>query len=191
MRYYQLVDDIERPNRWHLGGLIGFDGEEFTQGPMIPLTSPLRDQRVEVKLQVPGRQMDFTTTSHRSVPIVSFRVIKALSGLDCFTAFVTHIPGVARRTAHYILHIWDRVDCVDEKASLFDRVDENHPVRPDLAGQYGPFMKLVIDPDRAAGKDLFRLARAGSEIIASERVKQRFAAARVTGAVFQDVTPAG
>lgn len=188
MKYYRLLDDINFLKRWHLRGLIGIDGTVFVRPPMVPMNSPLRDGSYEVDLQVDGRPMDYTTTSFRSVPIVSFNVVKALSGLDGFTVFPVRVRGIKQKNPYFILHVWDEVDCVDEDRSEYEKFEINDPVRPDLAGRYSCFFKLFIDQNRASGKNVFRLARSGVEIIVSEVVKDRFEKNSLTGAVFELVT---
>ena len=104
-----------------------------------------------------------------------------------FTAMSAKVDGFQQKTPYYILHVWDVVDCVDEELSKFERYQVDDPVRPDLAGNYSAFFKLVVSPSRAQGKHIFRLARSGPEVIVSEEVKRRFEAAGVTGAVFESV----
>jgi hypothetical protein len=48
----------------------------------------------EVELQVDGKAMNYTTTSHRSVPVVSFKVVQ---GLDGFGAFPARIRGFRQK----------------------------------------------------------------------------------------------
>jgi len=189
MQFFRLMDDINFPSRWHLGGLIGVDGREFVRPPMIPLNDPLRDQVYNVEVQVAGRAMDYTTTSFRSVPVASFKVVQAISGLDGFTAFPARIVGFPQETSYHILHFWDEVECVDEERSRFEKYEVDDPVRPDLAGHYRGFFKLIIDPQRAANKHIFKLAKSGPQVVVSEEVKRRFEAAGVTGAVFESVVP--
>lgn len=188
MQYFRLLDELNFPNRWHLRRLVGIDGAEFARPPMVAIGDPVRERAYEVELQVDGTAMDYTTTSFRSVPIASFEVVRALSGLDGFTALPASIRAFSQRTSYHILHFWDEVDCVDEDKSQFEKFQPNDPIRPDLAGHYSSFFKLIIDPNRTAGKDIFRLAKSGSEVIVSEEVKRRFEAADVTGAVFKRVT---
>lgn len=188
MQYFRLLDDINFPNRWHLGGLIGIDGMEFVRPPRVPLYHPLREQIYGVDLQVKGAPMDYTTTSFRSVPIASYEAVQALLGLKGFTSFPVRIPEFQEKTSYYILHFWDVADCFDEASSDFEVIPMDDPIRPDLAGNYRSVTKLRVDAARADGKDIFRIARLEGHIIVSNEVKQRFEAAGVTGAVFEGVT---
>ena len=189
MDYFELSDYVNFPHRWHLRGLIGFDGITFVRPPMVPVNDPLRDRGFDVKLQVNGTAMDYTTTSFRSVPITSFEVVRALSGLDGFSAFPASIRGFQQKTSYHILHFWDVVDCFDEAGSSFEVIPKDDPIRPDLAGNYRSVTRLRINPFRAGGKHIFRIARLEGRVIVSEEVKRRFEAAGVSGAVFDYVTP--
>ncbi|PQZ46470.1 hypothetical protein CQ052_21915 [Ochrobactrum sp. MYb15] len=188
MNYYRLLDDVSFPRRWHLKGLVGIDGSQFVRPPMVPMNSTLRDQTYEVEVQTEGHMMDYSTTSFRSVPIVSFNVVKALSGLDGITAFPVRIRGAVQKQSYYILHFWDEVECVDESLSMFEKFQPDDPIRPDLAGQYSGFFKLVINPHRALGKDAFRLVGSGAEVIVSEKFKDLFEQHKLTGAIFENVS---
>ncbi|WP_180918119.1 imm11 family protein [Ochrobactrum teleogrylli] len=48
--------------------------------------------------------------------------------------------------------------------------------------------RLVIDPNRASGKDAFRLAGSGAEVTVSEKIKDRFEQHKLTGAIFGKVS---
>jgi hypothetical protein len=189
MKYFRLLDDVHFLSRWHLSKLIGFDGMDFVRPPMIPMDSPLRDRVYDVELQSEGEEMDYTTTSFRGVPVVSFDALQAMSGLDGFTAFPARIRGFLQKQSYHVIHFWDEVDCVDEGLSEFEKFTDNDPIRPDLAGRYSFFLKLIVDSDRAKGKHIFRLANSGIEIIVSEEFKRRFEFAGIRGAVFESVSP--
>ncbi|WP_157743540.1 imm11 family protein [Ochrobactrum quorumnocens] len=187
MKYFELNDDIAFPNRWWLGKVIQIDGDVFAQPPFIPMNDGRRDQVYEVELKVNGVSTDYTTTTFRSVPLGSFKVIQALSGLDGFTAFPARIVNFAQKTSYHILHFWDVLDCFDEEQSAFEIIPFNDPIRPDLAGNYRSVTKLRIDPHKAVGKHIFRIARLEGRIIVSEDVKKRFEDLGITGAVFDAV----
>lgn len=187
MNYFELNDDIAFPNRWWLGKVMQIDGEVFVKPPFIPVNDERRDQVYEVELKVHGASTDYTTTSFRSVPLGSFRAIQALSGLDGFTAFPARIINFRQQTSYHILHFWDVVDCFDEARSAFEIIPSNDPIRPDLAGNYRSVTKLKIDPSKALGKHIFRIARLEGRVIVSEDVKKRFEDFGITGAVFDSV----
>jgi len=187
MNYFELNDDISLPNRWWLGKVIQIDGEIFVKPSFIPLNDERRDQVYNVELKVNGVNTDYTTTNFRSVPVGSFRVVKALSGFDGFTAFPARIVNFDQKTSFHILHFWDVLDCFDEARSAFEIIPLNDPIRPDLAGNYRSVTKLKIDPSKAVGKHIFRIARLEGRIIVSEDVKKRFEDFGITGAVFDSV----
>ena len=85
------------------------------------------------------------------------------------------------------MHFWDEVECVDENQSKFEKFQLDDPVRPDLAGEYSSLHRLTIDSRRAVGKDAFRLAGSGVEVIVSETIKCRFEQYKLTGAIFEPV----
>lgn len=146
-----------------------------------------RDQVFEVELKINGASTDYTTTSFRSVPLGSFKVLQALSGLDGFTAFPARIVNFGQKTSYHILHFWDVVDFFDEARSAVEIIPFNDPIRPDLAGNYRSVTKLKIDPSKAVGKHTFRIARLEGRVIVSEDVKKRFEDFGITGAVFDSV----
>lgn len=63
-----------------------------------------------------------------------------------------------------------RVDCVDEEFSEFEKFDVDDDARPDLAGHYRAFYKLVVDADSAAGHDYFRIKKCESVLVVSDVV---------------------
>ncbi len=187
MKYFRLLDDIRFPDRWHLSTVHNVDNWLLTRAPMLAMDDPLRDQVFRVELRQTGVSLDYSLAGYAGVPVVSFEALQAISGLDGFTAIPAKIDGLQQKTSYYILHIWDIVDCVDEKLSKFEKYQVDDSVRPDLAGNYSAFFKLIVDASRTHNRHIFRLARSGPEVIVSEEVKRRFEAAGVTGAVFESV----
>lgn len=196
MKYYKLFIDLQDQTAWRLGDitrqdLTPGDNWQFVQPPMVPMDSSLRENAegpFRTLLKNNGKPMGYTIAGYANVPIGAFKMTTALKGVDGFTVFPVMIDGFAQRDLYHIFHFWDEIDCVDEECSEFTKFSENDPVRPDLAGQYSGFYKLRIDPKRAKGKHIFRLAKSRSDIIVSEEVKRRFEVAGLTGAVFESVT---
>lgn len=194
-QYYTLSIDLHDHEAWHLGDivrsdLLAGDNWRFVQPPIIPMDSSLRENAgdpYKTKLKNSGKPMDYTIAGYAGVPIAKFKVTRCLKGIDGFTAFPVEIEGFGQKDLYHILHFWDVVDCFDEAKSQFEVIPKNDPIRPDLAGNYRSVTLLVIDPARAQGKHLFRLARQENRLIVSEEVKRRFENAGITGAIFESV----
>lgn len=88
------------------------------------------------------------------LPIVSSRLRDKLLTFDVKAEFFpVAIKQPRRKTAHppqgyYFMHPLEEVDCVDKRLSEYTEDD----------GYYDRFTKLVLSPEKAFGKQLFRLA---------------------------------
>ena len=63
----------------------------------------------------------------------------------------------------------------------------NDSVRPDKAGDYRGFFKMVVNPDKCAGFNIFRIKGFSIAIVVSAEVKQKLESAGVSGAQFKRV----
>ena len=141
-----------------------------------------------------GRELDFTTSGYADVPVVSEKVKEALSGLPEIDEPYKHVvlepvrfTSETVRNKYFVMIIETQLDCVDETRSKFETIAEDDPIRPDLAGEYGVFLSLVVDPPKIGDHHIFRIKRASRAIIVSEEVKRRFEEAGVIGAEFESV----
>lgn len=183
--YYRLRDDIHFPDRWYLGEIDDptvVDNWTFT----TPGSTPRPASTVEVHR--PGRQMDFTVTEAFGVPIVSASFKAALADTAGAAFLPIRIRGVRDGVNYFVLYIEHEVACVDEQRSAFEMFTVDDPVRPDLAGMYRGFFKLVIDEPRAvqSGHGVYRLTRAHNVVIVSESIRYRILSAGVTGTAFTE-----
>lgn len=188
MKYYLLEDDMFDDTRWYLSKLLNTEPWRFTGSPMVPMDDPLRSFGFEVEIEVDGKTFDYTTTDYGSVPIASFKVLQAISGLDGFTAFPVKLSNHPQSTSYHILHFWDVIDCFDEERASFEIIPPGDPEGPDRVGDYRSITRFMIDPKRAECKHIFRVARATTYVVVSEEVKKRFEAKKVVGAVFECVS---
>lgn len=182
MKYYRLTDDINFPGRWYLDEVVGVDNWALAEGK-IPTGS-----RSEFTLQIykPGRQMDFTLTEVYGIPVVSNLVKNVLVDLPGLKFLFVRVKG-NNSSSFFLMLIEKKLDCVDEKQSEFEKFETNDSIRPDKAGQYKGFFKLVIDKTKAAGTPIFRLAGFDVAIIVNADVKRILDAASVTGTVMSEV----
>jgi hypothetical protein len=132
-----------------------------------------------------GPRLDFTLTSF-GVPVVTDRlshVIAASAGGEAQL-----IPcRVGGEPGFVIPHTLNRVKCVDEDRSVFEKWT-TESFRPDLAGQYCRVDKLVVRGDLIpSGANFFRIWGWEVLLIVSETMKQAMEAAGCHGAVFVPV----
>jgi hypothetical protein len=184
MNYYRLLTDMYFPNRWYLGKIYGIDNWMFD---MRPRDVPLEMQHM-IQLEPDGAEMDYTSASPYGVSVVSQTIKNLLHDIPDVAFMPLKIEGKVTAKSYYALVVYPHLDCVDEQKSDFKKFLPNDSVRPDRAGDYNGFFKLVIDPKKAEGHDIFRIARSGVELIISQKIKDRFDAAGVTGVIYQAVT---
>lgn len=85
-----------------------------------------------------------------------------------------------------ILNVLNEVECVDETLSEFSKWDLES-IRPDLAGQYKFFTKMVIDPNKAEGHHIFRPWGYHTAVIVSEELKKTILELGGTNTIFLPV----
>jgi len=186
MKYYELSDDIYFPERWHLGDIMETgDNWQFVDGKKMD--EKLLPKDLHVKVDHNGIPMDYTTNGAFSVPIVSERIKTQLSGVKGLQFIPVAIEGKAVDLKYFIMIITNQLDCVNEKLSVFGKFVENDPIRPDKAGHYSWFTKLIVDPAKINGEDIFRINKAELYLVVNERVKAAIEDISATGVKFTEV----
>ncbi|QSP94187.1 hypothetical protein LPB19_13455 [Marinobacter salinisoli] len=180
MSYYELTDDINFPNRWYLGDVA------FTDNWALA-TQVDPERQYEIELYRDGSKMDYTHNEAYGVCVVSKRFKEALSGITGVEFAKANIIGKRSDSEFFIMAIPNEVACINEEASEFQKFEVNDPVRPDKAGEYRGFFKMVVDPDKCGGLNIFRVKGFSIALVVSALVKQRLESAGVLGAKFKRV----
>ena len=77
----------------------------------------------------------------------------------------------------YGINLLESVDCIDFNLSKAEYYDANHS----RAGELRSLDRMILDPEKAEGHDLFRVAGWRVAVIASERLMKTFEKAKITG----------
>jgi hypothetical protein len=182
MRYFRLLDDIDFPNRWYLGDLSHDDNWIFTYGKTVS-----KDwKKLSLEVYQDGDEMDYTLTEGYLVPIVSEDFRSKLTGIKGIEFFPVSIHKKEIKNKYYVMVVTQTAEAVDESKSEFEKFEKDDAVRPDKAGDYRAFVKLVIDPLKAKGKEIFRLKKFDIAIIVSEHLKKKITDDRLGGAIFEE-----
>ncbi|MCW9715921.1 Imm43 family immunity protein [Avibacterium sp. 21-594] len=179
MKYYRLLDDIDYPNRWYLGGIHSIDNWKL-------INAEIHETNLIIRLIQDGEELDYTTMVPFNVPIVSedFKVlIENTNGLSFIPVKIENKKTIKK---YFAMVIHNEIDCVDENRSEFTKFEKDDPIRPDLAGEYDSFYKLKLDYSKI-NKALFRLGKFSVAIIISESIKKEIIKNALTGAEFKEV----
>jgi hypothetical protein len=187
--YFRLLEDMQIP-RWLFGRIGAADGSYFDRWlfrngvPVEPHTA------LQAEIVKAGTPVDFGINHHGAL-IVSPRTSEVFRHVapDAIQVFPVRIGATG--VIYDIVNITQCVDCLDFAKSYVERFQPNDPVRPDLAGEISLVINLHVDPERAGGKDLFRLSNYLGAVIISARLKEALEAARITGAAFKPATGPG
>ncbi|MDV2440643.1 hypothetical protein QR665_14360 [Acinetobacter gerneri] len=187
MNYYAIKEDFYTyPHQNFITEIKGFDNsraqinwDEFLLGYLKQ-----KDRQYTATIESGYEDVDFTTTFYGFCVISNkFKQLLEKHGI-CDCMLIPLIFNKQLSQPYYLLIDALRFDCVDETNSEFQKFLENDPVRPDLAGRYRAFFKLIIDPSKTDGADIFRLAHEDSIIIVSQKIKDIYDENQLTGASF-------
>ncbi|MCZ7451362.1 hypothetical protein O8B93_27770 [Agrobacterium rhizogenes] len=185
MLFWQLEDDINYPGRWYLDEIAG-DNINSGYNWQFLTGDGVVDQRYRLSLTRDGVEMDFTLTDAFVVPVVSDRLKNALSFVEGVRFFELTLEREKQTFHQYYAMVTDKmIDCFDEESSVYQVFTRDDPVRPDRAGEYHSVLRLVIDPVKAAGHDIFRVKRYPTAMIVSDRIKSALDKLDLTGLKFE------
>jgi hypothetical protein len=183
MKYFELLDDVTIPNRWHLGEITSKGGVEprLRAGIRFDHKDVLR-----VTVSRPGRVLDFCMTSF-AVPVAASGLAYAInavagSNLQCVPIDIAGQPEMMALNAVRV------VRCLDENFSEFIKwTVQDH--RADLAGQYKQVTKLRLKSELIpSDAHFFRIDGWLVALIVSNAVKEAMERAGSLGAKFKEVT---
>lgn len=166
MKYYKIIDDLDLPQKWILGNVnFANDGDFWKYIRAGKVDVPNYELTVDVRKK--GNKADFNLADFELF-IVNEKV-KRLIQIDG-VQFVP-VDVINEKENFFILVLNKEIDCVDEEKSIFDKWLDNDPIRPDKAGQYKTFYKLILDSRKVGNNDIFRVKKNNSIAIISEKLK--------------------
>ncbi|QNF31211.1 hypothetical protein HUW51_00190 (plasmid) [Adhaeribacter swui] len=185
MKYYWLTIDWGIEDAWILGDLI-INGEIHV-GTNLLNNAYSNNNEVFIVLHEEGRKLDFSF-AHPNLPVVNSKITSVFkpNEVKLFPVSINDIK-YSEEEKYYIIDQIEEVDCVDELRSNYEIWEIGNPIRPDKAGQYRSFFKLVIEPSKTEGKRIFRLKNYKQAIIISSELKRHFEEKNVTGIKFLQV----
>lgn len=152
---------------------------------LIDGVSFLRPPPVRVSVLSQGKEVEFALGPY-DMPIASTPIAEIIRRVAPAAAqfFPVTIEGAKR--AYEIVNVVCKLECLDETRSEFTMWTEEDD-RPEMMGQYKMISTIRIDPARAAGYHLFRIARWPLALLVSDTLKSAIEDMPNLGVVFKSV----
>ncbi|WP_224248038.1 imm11 family protein [Hyalangium gracile] len=184
-RFFELSDDVYVPHRWHLDTPMDGHGQKvddwmFRRGAPVHLP-----ERLRVPVEIAGTPLDFTE-ANVSVPVVHVRVASVFARLAPDDVQLLPVDVEGQPDQYLILVATRLIDCIDEKASRFDRWTPEEGVLHKIR-RYPVMYELRIDKEKVGSAKVFRLEGWTSGPIVSEEIKDALEHMGATGTRFEEV----
>lgn len=187
MKYFRWRFDPSFESRWLIGE------PHLPNGKLVSAWDFMKCHVIE-----PPLKGLVATTSHGSVatqasfgalgiPYIRPNMAEAILGLagDEMQLIPVHVNDFDEDV--FIVNILNKIKCVDESRSLFEKWAPGNKERPDRVGEYKMIMKLFIDSDAAQGKNILRPWGWTTQVIVSEKMKEVVESISAVGTVFLPV----
>jgi len=181
--FYSAFFDPMIVDQWYLSAPLDRGGGEIHAARFASGRPYLGTPPCSMKIYQAGIPVE-VSFGRSNVPVVSDAArfaIESVATQDC-EFFPIDLPGTGKRW--HILNAISLVDCFDVDRSVFEEATGEGDER-----EYDSVWKVVIDPVRAAGHDLFRIRGYDLDLIVSERVKVAIESLPRHGVCFTRVTP--
>ncbi|MBA4852872.1 imm11 family protein [Emticicia sp. BO119] len=183
MDYYRVLDKLSIKNRWFLGKIYS-KNKKANVYDYCTVHNKILKEKIIVDISHKGDALDFTM-SFFDVPIINERTAQLFS-LDEVELIPVKVNDSNEN--YFVLLIRQEVDCVDEEKSGFNLWEPNNKIRPDLAGKYKSFYKMVLDPKKTNGIRIFRIKDYSIVLVVDKDIKKKLQQAKVSGIEFKKLT---
>lgn len=188
--FYHLNFSLGAGDLWHIGDIAEV-AEDWQFDLLDRAPAPLH---LRAHVAHHGAEADFSV-GWRNFRFVSERARQAVQAAGiCDDDIMFHPVSFDNYTPaqqFYALGIPKVRLCVDEDRSEWSPclyLEGETPTSRGFLRLYGAFFKLWIDPSQVAGLDAFRVGGAQDAVIVSDRIKDAFTVAGLTGAIFTRVS---
>lgn len=188
MDYYEILDELHVPNkRWFLGS-VNFDGEWNFWKYVSPGKVAVPQKELFVTTRRKGTPLDLTMADFQLL-IVNEKVKNLISEENVQFIPVKLEADTNSAINYYLMVVNKEIECLDESKSVFIKWLKDDPIRPDKAGKYKSFDKMVLNPlDIPEEVDIFRLKKYNVVLVISEKLKLLFEYNNVTGIQYEKIT---
>ncbi|MGZ3458468.1 MAG: imm11 family protein [Archangium sp.] len=183
-KYYDLMDNMRIPGRWHLRSPVDEQGKEvnpwqFDKGRWLEPQG-----RIRFPVKPAGLALEFTLTT-LAIPVVHGRVVQLFERLG-IQKEVQFIPAQVEGQSEpwFILNALRIIPCIDDARCAEVQYWKPEDNRPDKVGQYRAVHGMRIDPTKPGEAHIFRPWGWRVALVISETVKEALEKEGITGTKF-------
>ncbi|KAB2964110.1 MAG: hypothetical protein F9K16_05110 [Thermoanaerobaculia bacterium] len=180
--FYELLDEYVLDGRCYFAGLreaeVGVcNPDHFVRGESVDTKTPLT-----ISIREGSIPLDFSLADF-DVPVLTARAAKVLGSIAGDSIQLLRARSEVGGEDLFVMNVLRIVECLDEGRSEFAKwkLDDH---RPDKMGQYRQVSRLRVDPRRARGQVILRVAGWRTAIVVSKVVKDAFEMAGLIGGTF-------
>ena len=184
MKFFQLLEDLHIPKRWHLHWPRTASGEVFD----IPYDIELaRRNPLVIELQKDGEVLDFCYAGG-NVPVVRSHLARAMMKMLQDQAFLAPVTISGKPSTEVQVLIEEReLNCVDESRSEFIKWRPGDH-RQDLVGSYRSLSKIALDESQIPSQlHMFRIKGWSMAHIVSAKLREQMIDSGCWGARFREI----
>ena len=184
-RFFKLADDVYVPHRWHLDTPTDSHGQQvddrqFRYGEPVHIQGRLR-----IPIETAGTPLDYTEAGV-GLPVVHVRVASIFAELAPDDVQLIPVDVESQPDQYLILVATCVIDCIDEKASRFDRWTPEEGVLHGIR-RYSIMYELRIDKAKVGSAQVFRPEGWTGTLIVSGEIKDALERMGATGTRFEEV----
>ena len=184
-RFFRLSDDVNVPYRWDLDTPTDHQGRQVDDRPFTCGTPVHITERLRIPVEIAGKPLDFTEAGV-ILPVVHVRVAAMFSELAPDDVQLIPVDVEGQPDQYLILVATRLIDCIDEKASQFDRWTPEEGVLHGIR-RYSIMYELRIDKAKVGRAQVFRCEGWMGPLIVSGEIKDALDRMGATGTRFEEL----
>lgn len=183
MKWFQIKDHLECPNRWFLGTPLEPTGKSINPNLLLDAQHLNFAESILIPKRRTGTPLDFTFADC-DMPVVRGWIAEILCELCPKEVQLLPAKVNGESEIYHLLNVLETSDCLDYGRSLYDLWTDRNPEK---AGQLFCVHQLIVKGNALTGRSICRVKDWEIVIIISEQLKNRLELRDIRGVFFQEV----
>jgi hypothetical protein len=185
MKFFEIIDSFEKPDRWYLGAPRTFDGKEVDPRAFTSGLEYSGEHFLKIPVKQGSQPLDFTLGSF-DMPVVKAEIAEGIHRLA--TGEIQRIPVKVEEG----YDDYEAVNALTVLAALNEELSEitwwtKEDGLPSKVGTYAGIGKMVLNEREIKATQIFRLKNWRLPLLISEPIKDYLESIQATGIAFEEI----